>query len=410
MSHDASILRCTGTMLCLVFLLAGCEAPELDGTYGKLRATSGATSVHGTSVLAGMYEAAGHNVSVIHRISPRLSQYQVLVWAPDDFMPPSLEQRLVLEDWLAQGQRTLVYVGRDFDARPGYWQKVLPQLPASQQVEARRRSARAQAHHDRERLTAPHSEFARWFAFERDRPPQRVTQLRSDYGWTRGIDTAKTDLSLEARLLPPTEEAAERDAAQILKPSEALDLELLDPMDLERQKLVPASVDVLLASATDPLVLRVRDQDWATSQILVVANGSFLLNLPLVNREHRKLAGHLIAACGPAAKVGFLETDHSDRGVLLTEPKAEHPTGLEAFTVWPLGFILMHAMLLGLVACFVMFPVFGRPREPASEGVGDFGRHIDALGRLLEGTRDEQYARIQLRHYRSTNPPSSPNS
>ena len=72
-------------------------------------------------------------------------------------------------------------------------------------------------------------------------------------------------------------------------------------------RLVPTEdAEPLVKSGDDVLVSRI---EWKQSQILLIANGSFLLNLPLVNHEHRKLAGHLVNAVGPPRKlVIFLES------------------------------------------------------------------------------------------------------
>ena len=52
--------------------------------------------------------------------------------------------------------------------------------------------------------------------------------------------------------------------------------------------------EALLATEDDvDIVTRVTRRSWHGGQIVVVANGSFLLNLPLVNHEHRKLADKL---------------------------------------------------------------------------------------------------------------------
>ena len=48
---------------------------------------------------------------------------------------------------------------------------------------------------------------------------------------------------------------------------------------------------VLLESEGDLLAGIVHRQGWMGSQVIVVANGCFLLNLPLVNHQHRQLAG-----------------------------------------------------------------------------------------------------------------------
>ena len=77
----------------------------------------GAKSVNGTAVLSGMFLQAGHKVSSWHRLSPKLEKDDVIIWAPDAFGDPGKEQREWLENWLsAEDGRTLVYIGRDYDA------------------------------------------------------------------------------------------------------------------------------------------------------------------------------------------------------------------------------------------------------------------------------------------------------
>ena len=78
---------------------------ELPTAYGRRRgSTEFVRSVSGTSVLAEMFKAAGHRTTSWTRLSPRLDDYDVIVWAPDDFAAPTKEQRQFLEDWLARGE------------------------------------------------------------------------------------------------------------------------------------------------------------------------------------------------------------------------------------------------------------------------------------------------------------------
>ncbi len=50
-----------------------------------------------------------------------------IVWFPDDFQPPSKKVRHWLEQWLSEAAgRTLIYVGRDFDAAPGTGRRSFP--------------------------------------------------------------------------------------------------------------------------------------------------------------------------------------------------------------------------------------------------------------------------------------------
>jgi hypothetical protein len=65
----------------------------------------------------------------------------------------------------------------------------------------------------------------------------------------------------------------------------------------------------------------------------------------------------------------------------------------------PLGTILMHLIVLGLVFCFAAFPIFGRPRTLAGETITDFGHHVIALGKHMANSRDAPYARGRLQVY-----------
>ena len=93
-----------------------------------------------------MFEQAGHNVYSWGTLSPRLeTRADCIVWFPDDFEPPSDEVRHWLENWLFDRPgRTLIYVGRDFDAAPWYWEKVEAGAPAEQipKLRTKRREAK----------------------------------------------------------------------------------------------------------------------------------------------------------------------------------------------------------------------------------------------------------------------------
>ena len=107
------------------------------------------------------------------------------------------------------------------------------------------------------------------------------------------------------------------------------------------------------------------------------------------------LAGKLVDACGAATSVTFLEGD----SYRIRQSENEMPTGWEAFTQWPLSAILIHLMIVGIVFCFAVFPIFGKPRSGEQDTRSDFGKHIDAFGQLLARTQDVAYAQARLAHY-----------
>ena len=104
-----------------------------------------------------MFEEAGSRcprASTRHRT---VQSYDVIVWAPDDFRPPGSRGAAVLRasGWRLGKRKTLVYIGRDYDAAPYYWEAVLPAAPAAERLEVMRRQARAAAQHDGPRLDMP---------------------------------------------------------------------------------------------------------------------------------------------------------------------------------------------------------------------------------------------------------------
>src|SRR5690606_4587157 len=119
--------------------------------------------------------------------------------------------------------------------------------------------------------------------------------------------------------------------------------------DLDQQRqLVQAGGEDEKDDTMMVLAAKVTRSHWHESQVIVIQNGSWLLNYPLVNREHRKLAGRLIAECGAAGTVAFLETGPEDARIA----RGAKSPFWELLKLPPLGTILMHLMILGLLYCF----------------------------------------------------------
>ena len=385
--------------------VVGCAPVELDATYGRRNTLKGRDSVNGTAVFGAMFKKAGFRVNSWRRLSPKLEDFDVIVWFPNDYAAPKDKHRQFLEDWLAnQSGRTLIYVGRDYTAATTYWQTVQPTVPADQAMEVSRRLATLTAEQAKARATIKIGEDSDWFVFEKPQQQGRVTALSGP--WSKGIDSEKVEIYLHTGLVSPTEEesSASRGGGS-------------------------SNFEPLLVADQGPLVTRLRFPEWNSSQVLVVANGSFLLNLPLVNLENRELAVKLISACGTPGKAVFLESQAGGPPILAEDPDDSYPTGLELFTVWPLGIIVLHLAFLGILCCFAAFPIFGRPREVALSSDTSsarkatyrsgyytggsstvdvsarrierthFGKHIEALGEMLEKTQDRAYAIERVKYY-----------
>lgn len=359
-------------LVALGLALAGRRNEQLPTIYGRRRGAEAAGSVNGTAVLADLYRSAGRRVSTGVRFSPALEKYNTIVWFPDDFAPPDAAHRTHLEDWLKSGSnRTLVYVGRDYDASVDYWQRMKADAPRELADEITRREAEARADHEAQRSLMPENEDAGWFNVNRDQPPRHIESLSGP--WAEDIHAAEANIVLEGQLAPVA-----------APPSEA-------------------KVEVLLQSGEEALVMRITRDEFRGSQIIVLANGSFTLNYALVNREHRKLAARLIEdSSSPDDRVLFVESQAGGPPIREKEKDSSPPTSLELLKVWPLNAILLHVAVLGLVLLLARAPIFGRPRELAGDSPADFGKHIAALGKLLAATKDRNYAQARLAQYRNT--------
>jgi hypothetical protein len=167
--------------------------------------------------------------------------------------------------------------------------------------------------------------------------------------------------------------------------------------------------EVLLASEkNDPLVTRLAGSpvfygatpQGPESQLIVVTNGSFLVNLGLVNHEHRKLAAKVIEQCGKPGSVAFLESGRFGIDIRDQEPEEPPASGFELFRVFPLNAILLHMIAAGVLVCFVKLPIFGRARKIPPEPLSDFRKHIVAAGELLSSTQDTEFATKEIENYR----------
>ncbi len=397
--------------LALLTLLCGCTKPvTLDTTYGRTFGTPGQKSVNGTSVLVEMFEQAGHNVTTVSRFSPRLEKADTIVWFPDDFGPPSVKHREYLEDWLQQQSgRTVIYVGRDYDAAADYWRQATPLAKPEQAAEYHRKLATAISDWTIERGQIPAGSYERWFKTDSTAPPRPATQLAGP--WAKGIDAKKANVQLGVRYEIPTEKDRPPTDFQELPDFEVL---LSSPHN----------------SVEEPLVLRVSPPLAYDSQVIVVASGSFLLNLPLVNKEHRKLAGRLMEEVAPGGNVVFVESGVGGPPIRKREEATPPRTGFDMLAVWPLNIILLHGIAWLLLICICLYPIFGRPRkvygifgraatrmtsplahlllavppegaeqDDAPHSTGDFGRHLTALGELISLTGKREYAEEKLRYY-----------
>jgi len=350
--------------------LPGCSG-SVDTTYGRSRPPS----VNGTAVLADLFRARGHEVRSAVRLTDELGGWaDVLVRFAQTPGPPSREEAEWYSTWLDQGPgRSLVYVPRDYDAAPEYWDRAREQLPpdAPERTVERIAEARKEAGGWEVRLPPPAKSPAlaeQWFAVEGGKTPVVCRTLGGP--WAAGVDPAKAALTRH----------------QTLK------------VDSER---------VLLSGDDKPLVIDWGDEDEG-GRVLVAASGTFLLNFPLTEKARRPLAVRTVRwaegvdggedvedeeGLGPL-RVAFVE------GSSVLSDVARTPSVFALLKVSPFGMVAAQLFALGLAGCLARAPRLGRPRPDEPSGADRPVAHPEALGALLARTRQARAARTILDAYR----------
>ena len=367
------------------------QEDDIDATYGQGNQSAGRYSINGTGVLAQLFEDRGHSVFYSRVLGRPTRKADVIIWAPDNFHVPSDTEVAAIEKWLQEkANRTFIFIGRDYDATMDYWVDVAKNASPEEQAMLTLKLADVWGAHQVKRMAIIDDEDCGWFKIQQDNTVRTIRSARSTKDWLEGVSPGGLKMRLQSYFV-------ESDRGKTFS---------YDRYEYEPQ----------LFFQNIPLITRIQNRSkFNRGQIYVIANGSFLLNVPLVHREHRKLASKLIEKVGREKVVCFLESefdDWEDVPVLENAPSAARPPSIMTILqTWPFGIILMHIILIGIVYCFYRFPIFGRPRtqyklntviDDANEiqSVSNFGRHIRALGDLLKRGGNTAFANHCLQMYR----------
>jgi hypothetical protein len=386
------ILVLTGLLLICAM---GCGSKtELNTEYGKISNQGQTASINGTRALAEMFRQQGLTVSRQLAISPRLHRFQTIIWFPDRRQVPSQEVVDALEEWLDEGySRTLIYVGRDYEATLNYLEQVRDKTEIENQEEffrliAEARVAELKVEEDVNQIVS--AQQCDWFEQKPASRRKPAKRIRGDL--TKGVSAQRVYIEAGDLLLPPKD----------------------------------AEVEKLLVVDGQPFVYSIPSFEFSRNQVIVVSNASFLLNYGLTHAENRKLAGNLIRYCDPAGGVVFLESGPGEIPIR-TSSDASQPWAWISRP--PLRYIVPHVFVWGVLFCFVFFPIYGKAKrflrkpasnrtvqdtasartsESASAGIHyhtsttSFRSHIVALGKLLQRSESRSDAITKIRNYQET--------
>ena len=388
--------------MALLLVTAGCS--ELRTEYGKSRGASGRKSLNGFGALRESFEQAGFRTRDVSRLSDRVSRTDVIIWTPQMLTPIGVKATGWFDRWLRRGGRTLVYIVPDSGSEADYWQDAGDLAPPDQRLEYRKRAAKSINQRMLWRINRESLQSNGWFRIE-------PTEQRESLGEVSGAWD---------------DEALERPALKVDAATEfeivAFDPDAPNPMGGgNRGATGPGAVAWPVTEETSPtktpidfapllltengktIVAEVRSERWRDSKILVVAGGSLLTNYAFTKEFSRELADQIVDESKPVGSTepmaGFLTTSWSQVPVSQRREGVPKATGMELLTVWPLSIVTTHGVMLGLVICLVLWPIFGRPRRIRSSDQADFGDHLDAVAALMRRTGGEAYARARISEY-----------
>jgi len=343
---------------CCVFSLTGCgERPNTE--YGL----SEGKSLNGTSVLSTTLARAGHEVEAAIRLNDGLAEWAggIIRFAPYPG-PPDREEANWYASWLAEdSDRFLIYVVGDFDAAAEYWNCVVAELSRTDESQAAEdaRESLGKAVDWARRLAAKSTHPAdatTWFEVDSPQePPRTCTTLSGP--WAAGVDP------------------------------DAVALVLHEPLKSK-------GGTVLLAG--DGKAFVIEKSLPGENRLLVIANGSFLLNEALVNGARSRLLASVLDWIGPdRCRVALVE------GSFVMGEAGGPPSLWQLLLRLPsFRWIAAQMLVAALFAALARAPRLGRPRDERGVRPDRPAAHAEALGALLARSRSEERAREILDRYR----------
>jgi hypothetical protein len=354
----------TGLAAVLLFALclvpSGCAPTDVDTTYGKSRGKS----INGTGAFVDLLRQRGHEVRTAVRATKTLSEWaNVVVRFAGQPGPPDEKEGKWLFDWLMESPgRKVVYIPRDYDSELEFWETMLAAEPKNAKPE------------EVERVKKRRDQAKTWV---KGLPPRSTNPVKSAEWF--GVDPKPGDPSTCKTLKGPWAEDVDAASVAISK-HEGLRVE--------------GEESVLLSGDGSPLVVT-----WNMvngSQVLVVANASFLLNASMLNRARRPLAMKVADWIGSTPlKIALIER----RGWVGGE-EDESASLFHLLKVPPFGWVVFQLMAFLLLLALSYAVRLGRPRPEPPSGVERLAAHAEALGALLAKTGRADVARFLLESYR----------
>ena len=376
--------------LAVLFLLqTGCNFGT-DFTYGK----SADLSVNGTSVFANLLRERGHSVSRKRRLTKRVDNFDTIVWAPDNRRLPPEDVTGWIEQWLGKSNsKVLIYIGRSYDANLQYYQDKFENATTENRGKWQRELAEKvmqERRYDYDWSLPIGTDPLVAYWFEHDDDTTKVDASKVGGPWANGIDSNAIDLNC-GRLLKPLEDYNVEESTPVFyMPNEEEDDYYYDygyqDEEFREDKI---NVQNLLTVDGKPFAFELSTTANPGRKVIIISNGSFLLNYPLMEQENRKLASKV--ADEATGDVVFIESDFNwpRIGGNANDPALHWSWVGRA----PMSYIVPHFLFWGVLYCFVFFPNFGRPKRIQFHPPKAFRSHVQAVAAILRRSKEKSWAR-----------------
>ncbi|MDB5342279.1 MAG: hypothetical protein JWP89_656 [Schlesneria sp.] len=315
-------------------------------------------SINGIAGFVELVKSTGREVQVWQAISPRLKEdVDAVVIFQSEFDQIPNDRIANIRQMLRESSiQTVVIVIRDSDCEIDYWRQVAGMAELS----------------DKDKTTADESmKRAR-----RDLKLEAFKEFEPENGF---YGLKRADRTNQPDVIPVNIETEDEP------------IQVSAKWPLNRQ--LDHSDDTVILWSTGDESLLTEDLYFTGQQVLVLASAAPLLNGGLVDPGNRQLAEELVKYLPEGKVVVTLSSRWSDGSF------AESPSIWHFLRVHPHGWIFGQTLLALALFCWWKLPIFGRSKVAVNtEGVR-FGRHIEALGALLQRTRDAAFARQLLRDW-----------
>ncbi len=406
--------KCAILLFLLIAPLSGCSEISVD--YGKSRGYYGRNSLNGFGGLRSAYEEAGFRSRDVTRLSDRVARSDVIVWTPMEQSGIDGKVTRWFESWLRRGGKTLVYVIPDSGSEVDYWTEAARLAEPEQRLEYRKRAGQSINERIQWRLNRSGIPTNGWFRVEslEKRVPIADVEGPWENVWAdaaQTVDDGEADGSGVEMFIVAHDPDQQNATANTGKTGPIVGVTGPGSMGWA----MPVETDITkvsveyspLASIEDqPIVGEVTSSQWRDSRIIVVAGGSLLTNFSFTREPSRRLADQVIEASTPKTPkqdaellAGFLTSQSGEVPVSERTPDTPQATGMEMLSQWPISLVTMHGVILGMVVCLMLLPIFGRPRKIRRSETNDFGHHLDAVAALMKRAGGERYARGRISDY-----------